>query len=110
VRGMAGGGGALSRHRLLKGEMMGQRRFMGKLKRSWWHVGSAPYGCRKGCQRRRVARRRRLGATAARARPRKVTTPGGPSWAGVGHVLGLLQEIPKKIEAGCQGLRAKLKK
>jgi hypothetical protein len=39
-----------------------------------------------------------------------VTTPGGPSWAGVGHVLGLLQEIPKKIEAGCQGLRAKLKK
>jgi hypothetical protein len=33
VRGIVGGGGALSRHRLLEGETTGQRRFMGKLKR-----------------------------------------------------------------------------
>jgi hypothetical protein len=38
-------GGALSRHWLLKGETTGQRRFMGKLKRSWWCIGLAPYGC-----------------------------------------------------------------
>jgi hypothetical protein len=33
VQETAGGGGALSRHRLLEGETTGQRRFMGKLKR-----------------------------------------------------------------------------
>jgi hypothetical protein len=43
--GEAAVGGVLSRHRLLKGETTGQRRFMGKLKRSQWRVGSAPYGC-----------------------------------------------------------------
>jgi hypothetical protein len=37
-------------------------------------------------------------------------TPGGPSWAGVGRKLGRLWEIPKKIEMGCQGHRAELKK
>jgi hypothetical protein len=38
-------GGALSRHRLLEGETTRQRRFMGKLKRSQWRIGSATYGC-----------------------------------------------------------------
>jgi hypothetical protein len=36
-----------------------------------------------------------------------------PRWAGAGskgcHGLGRLQEIPKKIETGCQGHRAELK-
>jgi hypothetical protein len=43
--GEAAAGGALSRHRLLEGETTGQRRFMEKLKRSHWRVGSAPYRC-----------------------------------------------------------------
>jgi hypothetical protein len=36
--------GVLSRHRLIEGETTGKQPFMGKLKRSRWHVGSAPYG------------------------------------------------------------------
>jgi hypothetical protein len=43
--GQAAAEGALSWHRLLEGETTGQRWFMGKLKRSRWRVGSAPYGC-----------------------------------------------------------------
>jgi hypothetical protein len=46
---------------------------------------------------------------AAVRRPEEGETSGGPSWAGVGRELGWLREIPKKIETGCQGHRAKLK-
>jgi hypothetical protein len=45
--GEAAAGGALSRHQLLEGETTGQRRFMGKLKRSPWRIDSVPYGCRR---------------------------------------------------------------
>jgi hypothetical protein len=45
--GQAAAGCALSRRRLLKGEMMGWRGFMGKFKRSGWHIDSPPYGCRR---------------------------------------------------------------
>jgi hypothetical protein len=47
---------------------------------------------------------------AAVRRPEEGETPGGLSWAGVGHELGRLREIPKKIETGCQGYWAELKK
>jgi hypothetical protein len=35
---------------------------------------------------------------------------GGPSWARVGHELGQLWEISKRIETGYQGHQAELKK
>jgi hypothetical protein len=70
-----------------------------------------PAPCGRGGQMHMVARgavppARDGGGPASRGR----RTTGGPSWAGAGHELGHLWEIPKKIEAGCQGHRAELKK
>jgi hypothetical protein len=56
VRGMTGGGGALSRHRLLKGETTGHRPFKGEIKRrqlrifsiSTWHWRVTNGGARSG--------------------------------------------------------------
>jgi hypothetical protein len=62
-----------------------------------------------GGTRWRTARWHRSKQAAVR-RPEEGETLGGPSWAGVGHELGRLREIPKKIETGCQGHRAELKK
>jgi hypothetical protein len=74
--------GALSRHRLHEGEMMGQRQFMGKLERSRWRVCSAPYGCRRAS----IGGRRSSNASRARwlgLRPEEEEDPGGP---GLGQV------------------------
>jgi hypothetical protein len=75
--GEAVAGGPLSRHRIIKGETMGQPRFMGKLKRSRWHVGSAPYWCGRasisGGRSGDASRGRRLGL-----RPKEEEDPGGP--------------------------------
>jgi hypothetical protein len=58
VRGTAGGGGALSRHRLLEGETTGQRRFMGKLKRMRRRIFSFFHLALEGDKRRREERQR----------------------------------------------------
>jgi hypothetical protein len=51
---------------------------------------------REGGRRWRAARRRRPGATAARARPRKVTTPIGSVWAELVEQSGLDAKISKE--------------
>jgi hypothetical protein len=44
IVGQVAAAGPLSQRRILEGGTTGQHRFMGKLKRSWYRVGSAPYG------------------------------------------------------------------
>jgi hypothetical protein len=58
VRGTAGGGGALSRHRLLEGEMMGHHPFKGEMKRRRRRIFSFFHLALEGDKQRHEERRR----------------------------------------------------